>query len=412
MSIEVFLEAELPRLQARGARVGLLTNQTAYAFSRQAYLFELLARGGVLRRVFIPEHGLFAELQDQVPLQSGQIYRELSSDDSLRGVDFVSLYQDVEESLVASRDVLEDLDVILINIQDGGSRYYTFATTASYLFESLKEHRLSPELLVIDRPNPAGRQVEGSILAENFASFVGRPGLPHRHGLTLGELARFFAADLKLELPLKIIRDPAAMERSLKSPATQLSTWHISPSPNMPGPFTPLVYSGQCLLEGTNLNEGRGTTRPFEIFGAPYLQFLHRLPASEWPRAHGAVLRALRYVPTFHKFGGQVCSGFQIHLTGEQYHSLAHSLRILSWVRKHAPEDFAWHSGVYEFRSDRPAIEILAGDKMLLDYLRGDSPDFGPVAGYLKSAEQAWIETAGEFLLYPVPLTRVACEAP
>ena len=359
MSIEVFLEAELPRLQARRARVGLLTNQTAYSFSRQSYLFELLARAGILKRVFIPEHGLFAELQDQVPLASGQIY------------------------------------------------HYTFATTASYLFESLQAHKLGPELIIIDRPNPAGRQVEGSTLPADFASFVGRPGLPHRHGLTLGELTRFFAADLQLEVPLKIIRNQAGMERSLNTAAPELSTWHISPSPNMPGPFTPLVYSGQCLLEGTNLNEGRGTTRPFEIFGAPYLEFLHRMAPGQWPQAPGAILRALRYVPTFHKFGGRVCSGFQIHLTGEPYHSLAHTLRILSWVRKHAPEEFAWHDGVYEFRSDRPAIEILAGDEMLLRYLRGEQNDFAAVVAHLAQTESHWIERARPFLLYQVPLSRV-----
>jgi uncharacterized protein YbbC (DUF1343 family) len=188
----------------------------------------------------------------------------------------------------------------------------------------------------------------------------------------------------------------------------------IYPSPNIPSSYTCLLYSGQCLLEGTNLSEGRGTTRPFEIFGAPFLQPLHEFNRangySGWnDPAHplydeGARLRMLHFIPTFHKHSGAICYGFQLHPTGKPYHSLLHSLRILRFLSGF--EDFAWREGAYEKGNDKTAIELLAGNALLLDYLKGRASE-DEVLQSLAESETAWIKTAKPFTIYPEALRTV-----
>ncbi|MFQ5505911.1 MAG: DUF1343 domain-containing protein [Planctomycetota bacterium] len=367
-------------------RLGLLCNQSSFDPEAGEYLFESLDRRGNLLRLFVPEHGLFGELQDQVPLGATAVYRDLGL-----GAEIVPLYGETEDSLrVAEKDV-RDLDALIVDVQDVGSRYYTFQTTLGYVLESLASMKKELIVFVIDRPNPAGRQVEGSPLEPPHASFVGSPGLPHRHGLTIGELARFHLARCSAPVDLSIV-ELRGDERPSDIPA----------SPNMPGRTTALVYSGQCLLEGTNLSEGRGTTRPFEIFGAPYLGWIAR---TEPPPAKGAKLRRTRFVPTFHKHCGELCHGYQIHLGGEPYHSLSHSLRLIRWIRENSSADFAWREGAYEFRSDRPAIELLAGDPLLLDYLHGRC-SLEEAERWLEHSEEEWIRTASRWTLYDEPLRR------
>lgn len=382
----------------------MLSNQTAFHLERGEYLFQALARVGRLHRMFLPEHGLFAELQDQIALDSGAIYERLAP-----GVDFVSLYGSREESLFVPPEMLADLDTLIVDLQDVGSRYYTFATTVSYIFDVLKQSDASLRVLVVERANPAGRFVEGTILPEDYQSFVGRPGLPHRHGLSLGELCRFYKEETGARVDLEIVggagesaaSDPDGEVFAYSRVLQESSLWAIPPSPNMPGPLTPLVYSGQCLLEGTNLNEGRGTTRPFEIFGAPYMHWIWESAAvRDRPEEAGCVLRPLQYIPTFHKFGGETCHGFQLHVGPERaYHSLAHTLKLLRWIRENSGHDFAWRDETYEFRSDRPAIEILAGDPLLLDYLRGaGGVRFAQIRERLEEQEEAWLSRAQSVL--------------
>lgn len=375
------------RSDLQGKRIGILCNQTAFDPLERKYLFSCF--GSDLKRVFLPEHGLFAELQDQVPLSGNSLYSYLET-----SAQFVSLYGESEASLYVPPEKLADLDVLIVDIQDIGSRYYTFATSVSYIIDAVAAAGLPLKIIVLDRPNPAGRQVEGTILPESHASFVGRPGIIHRHGLTLGELCLFYKKQSRGTFELEIVRH--TVDAALKY------TWEIPPSPNMPGPFTPLVYPGQCLLEGTNLSEGRGTTRPFEIFGAPFLRAFRDAPHLGVP---GAYLRPLQFIPAFHKFAGETCSGFMIHLTGEKYHSLSHTLRILRYL-KESYSEFEWKKGVYEFRSDRPAIEILVGDPVLLDYLNLKQ-DWQEVQKLMKQEEEKWIAIVQDCLLYPEPLFRV-----
>ena len=411
------------------SRVGLLANHTSWSVVEGKYLFQILEDQGILERLFLLEHGLFAELQDQIPRTGTELYNDFGIHGKA-----VSLYGESEATLTPDVVLLRDLDLLIIDIQDVGSRYYTFATTLSYIFDVIAREKLDLDILVLDRPNPAGRQVEGSSLPADRASFVGRPGLPHRHGLTAGELARYYRdttgarnilsilsltgqkANLVRGLSfqedmdgLRLIQPSAAPEiRPVDSvPGTGFlatSPWIISPSPNMPSPVTPLVYPGQCLLEGTNLSEGRGTTRPFEIFGAPYLR-LDRKSRTLPDRVPGAVLRPMKFIPTFHKWAGEVCNGFQIQLTGtgEFYHSLEHSLKILRWIQENHQEQFAWREGAYEFRSDRPAIELLAGDDYLISYLHGNVTD-RELHDYLNDSEQTWLRAAERWRIYRMPL--------
>ena len=398
-------------------RVALLCNQTSWDFTEGMYLFELLHRRKTLHRVFMPEHGLFAELQDQEALNSGEFYKCLG----LEGVEFVSLYGTTESSLSAPLDKLRDLDAIVIDLQDVGCRYYTFISTVDKLFRSLTDHKLTPSVYVIDRPNPAGRQVEGTFIGKEYTSFIGVEGLIHRHGLTFGELCGFLHSRYGAAFPLTVIPYtlddkygssyilPGAGTGYVKTP------YSIYPSPNIPSPYTCLVYSGQCLFEGTNLSEGRGTTRPFEIFGAPFLSSLHYYNRtnghSGWNDrqnpiySEGAMLRMLHYIPTFHKHAGELCYGFQLHLTGKPYHSLVHSLRIIRFLRENA-NGFEWRDGVYEKGNDKIAIELLVGDKLLLDYLSGSASE-QHVYHALAEGEEKWMTEADKYTIYPEKLTRI-----
>lgn len=377
-------------------RLGLLCNHVAYDFDSGAYLHEILAERGVLRRVFVPEHGLFAELQDQEALPDAGIYHSEGGK-----LEYVSLYGDTEDSLKARPEQLEDLDALVIALQDVGSRYYTFAVTMSDIIEQIAESGIDLKVYVIDYPNPAGRYIEGTVLPTEYASFVGRPGMLHRHGMTIGELCRYYRAQSRANFELEVISlDNTTLQR-MDSGAAEMP---IPPSPNIPFVTTTQVYAGQCLLEGTNLSEGRGTTRPFEIFGAPYLNVQiagHKIPI----RSEGAVLRPLRFRPTFHKFVDRVCEGYQIHLTGRPYHSLAFSLQLLRYLSETHGKQFEYLPGVYEFRSDRPAIELLAGDPLMLEYLRGQG-QFAAVRQAMVESEQGWIKQMSEYLLYDIPFRR------
>jgi uncharacterized protein YbbC (DUF1343 family) len=242
--------------------------------------------------------------------------------------------------------------------------------------------------------------VEGSPLQPGYGSFIGIEGVPHRYGLTLGEMAALFYDEAGADFPLHIISYKAEIV---------VAPWVIPPSPNFAGSLTAHFYSGQCLWEGTNVSEGRGTTRPFEIFGAPWMESLPGYNLREgyggWnERRHplfqkGAFLRWNRFIPTFHKYQGECCFGFQlIPNPGEPYHALAHALTLIRFVAANC-EGFAWRPGAYEAGNDKTAIELLAGDPLLLDYLNGGG-EWSDIAAYLKKEEAGWIQRVGRYLFY------------
>jgi uncharacterized protein YbbC (DUF1343 family) len=273
----------------------------------------------------------------------------------------------------------------------------------------------------MDRPNPAGRQVEGTFIGKEYTSFIGVEGLVHRHGLTFGELCNFLQSRYNAKFSLTVIPytfdEKYAVSYSLPGAGTSFvkTPCSIYPSPNIPSPYTCLMYSGQCLFEGTNLSEGRGTTRPFEIFGAPFLDSLHRYNRSNgyqgWNDKHnpiyseGAMLRILHFIPTFHKYVGELCYGFQLHLTGKSYHSLSHTLRILRFLRENV-DGFAWREGVYEKGNDKTAIELLVGDTLLLSYLNGKASEL-EVYQALAEGEEKWMKEARGYAIYPEKFTRI-----
>jgi uncharacterized protein YbbC (DUF1343 family) len=394
----------------RDGRLGLLCNQAAWHRETGEYLFETLYARGNLKRVFIPEHGLFGELQDQVKLEGPGLYSELD----FRDCEFVSLYGSGESSLTVNSENLTGLDALVIELQDVGVRYYTFLSTLRNLFTALKTHNIPLPVWLLDRENPAGPSVEGTPLKTEYSSFIGIKGLPHRYGLTIGELAHYFYAEIGADFPLRVVSWRTAAE-------PRLFPWVIAPSPNIPGFFTARFYSGQCLWEGTNVSEGRGTTRPFEVFGAPWMEKLldynrkaglPRWNAAGHPLADpGVFLRWHRFIPVFHKYQDQCCFGF--HLIpkedeirggvfpnpGRPYHALMHALRIIRFTAETC-EDFSFRPGTYEAGNGKTAIELLAGDPVLLDYLAGRGPAFPELREYLRGEEEQWIDDTRGYRFY------------
>ncbi|EOQ87695.1 PF07075 family protein [Leptospira yanagawae serovar Saopaulo str. Sao Paulo = ATCC 700523] len=367
-----------------GCHAAILTNQSAFGYQGK-YHFQTYSEIFDLKTIFLPEHGLFAELQDQV---SGD---ELSY--LFGNMQIVNLYGKEESSLVPPRDSLKNIDLVIIDIKDVGSRYYTFLTTAYYILEELsklkKETGKAPIFLVIDSPNPIGTKVEGSPLDETYQSFVGVKSVLHRHGLTPGGLLSYYNETFSLHVDVVVV--PVGVFHPKHIPSF---LW-VPPSPNIPTQNTCFVYPGMCLLEGTNLSEGRGTTKPFETFGAPYLLGKSKVELDKRMSNHQKgkfQLRNLRFLPTFHKHVGVICEGYQLMVTKpKQFHSLYFTLYFLKQLGELFPDQFSYLKGVYEFRSDRPAIELLVGDAFLLEYLDGKHSD-SVLESYLSEKENDWLK--------------------
>jgi uncharacterized protein YbbC (DUF1343 family) len=335
----------------RGLSVGLVTHAAAVDPDLRTAAERFAAAQGLrLTALFGPEHGFGGEAQDLAGVPDGR--------DDHSGLRVVSLYGDTAASLRPTAEQLSGLDALVFDLQDVGTRYYTFQATMLYGLEAAAAGGLLA--VVLDRPNPLGGVAfEGPTLRPEFESFVGPHPVATRHGLTLGELARLYRAERGLGGELLVV--PCDGWRRDMSFAQSGLPW-VLPSPNMPTPDTALVYPGQCLLEGTNLSEGRGTTRPFELCGAPWAgpgRVCERLAAEGLP---GVRFRPARFRPTFQKFAGQNCGGVQLHVTDpEAFRPVRTGLAVLAALRAEAPERFAWRTEPYEFVADRPAIDLLFG---------------------------------------------------
>ncbi len=373
----------------RGLRVGLVTHPAAVAADLK-HAQELLAQapGVRLTALFGPEHGFLGEAQDLIGVADAS---ELTS-----GLRVHSLYGDSYESLKPSADQLRDLDALVIDLQDAGSRYYTFVSTMYFCLEAAAEQNL--KVFVLDRPNPIGGvAVEGPILQRRFASYVGLEPICTRHGMTMGELALRYRKLHSLDVDLHIVACEG-WRRAMYFEETGLP-W-VLPSPNMPTVETAVVYPGQCLIEGTNLSEGRGTTRPFELSGAPWIdpqRLTSRLQAEGSP---GVNFRPTWFRPTFQKCAGKNCGGVQIHVTDrESFQSVRASLSLLAALRDLSGPHFDWRRETYEFVSDRLAIDLLFGsdrERLALEAGRGPRE----IASAWESEEAAFREQRAEFLLY------------
>jgi uncharacterized protein YbbC (DUF1343 family) len=381
----------------RGRRVSVLCHP-ASVDARFVHIVDRLMTSGVRPvRLFGPEHGVRGEAQDMVSVPGEQ--------DGRTGIPVTSLYGSSPESLQPSQEALADSDVLLVDLQDIGSRYYTFVWTMALSMQAAA--RAGVAVMVLDRPNPiGGSAIEGGEIAPGYESFVGLASLPVRHGLTIGEVARLVRAGIPwggprfaspLDLDLTVVPMQGWRRRD-SFEATELP-W-IMPSPNMPTVDTALVYPGLCLIEATNLSEGRGTTRPFEIIGAPFLDG-HRLAERLASYQLGGVaFRSLAFRPSFHKFAGQVCGGIQVHVTDracfEPYRS---GLAILRELYALCGDGFRWRSEPYEFVSDRPAIDLLTGsDAIRTGIERGFTLD--ELEATWLPAQRRFAERRQPYLLY------------
>ena len=368
MTVQTGLErllADDERLETlRGARVGLLANPTCVTGDLDHGLDALLARDVEIVRLFGPEHGVRSAAQDMEAVDAAT--------DPVTDIPVVSLYGDTLESLHPDPDTVRDLDIVLADIQDVGARYYTYASTIGFTMEVCGQ--ADTEVWVLDRPNPiGGEQVEGNAVRDGLFSFVGTQPIANRHGMTLGELATYFDRFGGWECDFEVI-EMRGWRRSMWYDETGLP-W-VMPSPNMPTLETATVYPGQCLLEGTNASEGRGTTRPFELFGAPYVDARRLRRGLQNFDLPGVAFREVAFRPMFQKHAGETCQGVQLHVTDRTtYDSLATGYAVVSVLCRRFPDGFDWRREAYEFVDDELAIDLLLGDADLRRALRaGDDP--------------------------------------
>jgi uncharacterized protein YbbC (DUF1343 family) len=342
---------ELWPKKLRGARVGALLHPASVS-SKLEHASRVLERynDDLFRLVafFGPQHGFLGQTQDNMMEWKSYEHPRLR-------IPVYSLYAEHREP---TAEMLQDLDVLLVDLQDIGARYYTFIWTMYLCMRACEKNGVA--MVVLDRPNPInGISVEGPLLDPHYRSFVGLHLIPVRHGKTIGELAQQFRDEAfpKCELSILAMKN---WKRQMWFDETGLQ-W-VMPSPNMPTLDTATVYPGMCLLEGTNISEGRGTTRPFEIFGAPFIdpeKLSSELNALNLP---GVFFRENYFQPTFHKFAGELCGGAQIHVTDrDEFRPFLTGVEIIKRSRKMHPEQFQWKQPPYEYEWKRLPIEILIG---------------------------------------------------
>jgi uncharacterized protein YbbC (DUF1343 family) len=362
----------------KGKRLGLLAHP-ASVDKNLHHALEILRNNAScqLLALFGPEHGFGGQAQDMESVNATQH----------ESLPIYSLYGSDIESLRPTRESLKNIDVLICDLQDIGSRYYTFIYTMAFCMEVASQ--TNTKVVVLDRPNPInGQQVEGNLVDNNFGSFVGYYPLANRHGMTIGELAEMFRGEWGLSCELSVVPMKGWHRRRYMD---ELNVPWVMPSPNMPTVDTALVYPGMCLLEGTEISEGRGTTRPFEIFGAPFIdgeRLVRRLNEFRLP---GLCLRPLSFKPAFHKFAGQICGGAQIHVTRRRaFKSLLTGVAVIKAIHDLYPEKFQYRHRAYEFVQDRPAIDLLMGsDSFRKQIETGKS---------LKEIERSWEKEKERFL--------------
>lgn len=355
------VESEWPS-DLNGTKAGILVHSASYnrSMTHAMDLFTNFDRIKVTS-VFAPQHGLFGETQDNMIEWESYI-------DVRTGLPIYSLYGKTRKP---TPEMMKDLDGLIVDLQDIGSRYYTYIWTLYLTMESALEN--GKFVVVLDRPNPiSGIFVEGPVLKEAFASFVGLKPLPVRHGMTIGEIATYFRSKYLSGLDLRILKMDG-WKREYFWEDTGLD-W-VNPSPNMPSEKTALLYPGLCLLEATNISEGRGTTRPFEIFGAPFVEphklarYLAELKLS------GVAFRPLFFVPTFSKYSGKKCGGIQIHIVDKKHlKPFKLGVAIIKTLLELYPTQFQWRNPPYEYENEKLPFDILVGsDELRLRLARGDS---------------------------------------
>ena len=389
-----------PALRAplEGRRVALLAHPASVTADLTHSLDALAALPRMnLTAAFGPQHGLRGDKQDNM-MESPDY------NDPVHGIAVYSLYGEVRRP---SGQMMGAFDVLLVDLQDLGCRIYTFITTLLYVLEAAAQHGKS--VWVLDRPNPAGRPVEGLTLRPGWESFVGAGPLPMRHGLTLGELGDWFIKRFKLDVDYRVIEMEDWLPQEGPGFGWPLGerAW-INPSPNAPNLWMARAYAGTVMVEGATLSEGRGTTRPLELFGAPDIDGRKLIAemqafAPQWLK--GCQLRDITFEPTFHKHAKQLCSGVQIHTEGPAYdHDAFRPWRVQALgfkaIRRLYPDYDLWRDFPYEYVTDKLAIDVINGSTLLRDWVDDPAAEAGDLDALTIPDEQAWAEERRDFLRY------------
>jgi uncharacterized protein YbbC (DUF1343 family) len=396
--IDRLLEEPDLRKPLAGKRVALLAHPASVTADLAHSLDALASLPDIkLSAAFGPQHGLRGDKQDNM-MESPDFI------DPLLGIPVFSLYGEVRRPTDAMMDTFA---VLLVDLQDLGCRIYTFITTLRYVLEAAAKHNKT--VLILDRPNPAGRPVEGLTLRTGWESFVGAGAMPMRHGMTMGELANWFISTLKLDVDCQIITMQGWKPDAAPGYGWPLGerTW-INPSPNAPNLWMTRCYAGTVMLEGTTLSEGRGTTRPLELFGAPDIDARALIKtmfdfAPQWLK--GCRLRECWFEPTFHKYAGQLCSGVQIHVEDASYDHNAFRpwrLQALAFkaLRLQQPDYPLWRDFPYEYELDRLAIDVINGSPLLREWVDDNNALPEDLDNIALADERAWETERREFLLY------------
>jgi uncharacterized protein YbbC (DUF1343 family) len=385
LGLDVLLESSLDILD--GARVGLIVHPASInsRFEHAADLFYQDKRIN-LAALFGPQHGIRGETQDN--MIEWQSFR-----DKPTGLPAYSLYGETRKP---TPEMLSNIDTLVFDLQDVGTRVYTFIYTMALAMEAAREG--GKRFIVLDRPNPInGVQIEGNILEPEFSSFVGMFPIPMRHGMTVGELALMFNREFGIGCELEVVK-MEGWRRAMWFEETGVP-W-VMPSPNMPTLETAVVYPGSVLFEGTIVSEGRGTTRPFEMIGAPFIDprvLTEELRIDPLP---GVVFRPVHFEPAFHKFVGQLCGGAQIHVTDRNtFKPVTTSVAILSAIRRLYPGDFAWRQPPYEYVYDRLPFDVINGRSRLREQIEAGT-SVAEICESWRVDLNEFAERRGTFLLY------------
>jgi len=396
--IDRLLEDKILRKPLIGKRLALLAHPASVTQDLTHTLDALARMPNIkLSAAFGPQHGLRGDKQDNMMESPNFI-------DPVLGIPVFSLYGDVRRPTAAMMDTF---DILVIDLQDLGCRIYTFITTLRYMLEAAAAQQKS--IWILDRPNPAGRPIEGLILQQGWESFVGAGPMPMRHGLTMAEMAHWFIKTLGLDVDCQVITMQGWQPESAPGFGWPLSerSW-INPSPNAPNLFMTRCYAGTVMLEGTNLSEGRGTTRPLELFGAPdidakaLIKTMYSI-APQW--LDGCRLRECWFEPTFHKYAGQLCSGVQIHTDDPAYnHETFRPWRLQALafkaLRTEFPDYPLWRNFPYEYEVDRLAIDVINGSSLLREWVDDAQALPEDLESITHSDEKSWEEERLAFLLY------------
>jgi uncharacterized protein YbbC (DUF1343 family) len=396
--IDRLLEDRNLRRPLAGKRIALLAHPASVTPDLTHSLDALAALDDLrLTAAFGPQHGLRGDKQDNM-VESPDF------NDPQHGIPVFSLYGEVRRPTPV---MMDNLDVMLVDLQDLGCRIYTFITTLRYVLEEAARH--GKAVWVLDRPNPVGRAVEGLRLRAGWESFVGAGALPMRHGLTMGELGHWFVRTLHLDVDYRVIE--MGGWRPEQAPGygwPQGERIWINPSPNAPNLWMARCYPGTVMLEGTTLSEGRGTTRPLELFGAPDLDvaaLVERMQALAPQWLQGCRLRACWFEPTFHKHAGKLCAGLHIHAEGHAYSHKAFRpwrLQALAFkaLRQLRPDYELWREFPYEYERERPAIDLINGSELLRQWVDDANATPADLEALASADEAAWQEERRAMLLY------------